>query len=86
MDERILKWLFDIKMAIEEIEGYFKNDEKDFFQYRENLMLKKGCGAKSGDNRISNESNPKSRFKFWQQNNECKIHCWSTKPSHTCLR
>lgn len=41
MDERILKWLYDIKLAIEEIEGYFENREKDFFQYRENLMLKR---------------------------------------------
>jgi hypothetical protein len=34
MDERILKWLFDIKMAINEIEDFFKNEEKDFFKYR----------------------------------------------------
>ena len=30
MDERILKWLFDIKMAIDEIESYFINESKDF--------------------------------------------------------
>jgi uncharacterized protein with HEPN domain len=41
MDERILKWLFDIKMAIDEIEDFFKNEEKDFFKYRNNLMLKR---------------------------------------------
>ena len=41
MDERILKWLFDIKMAIEEIDGYFQTQEKDFFKYRQNLMLKR---------------------------------------------
>lgn len=34
MDERILKWLFDIKMAIEEIDSYFETNEKDFFKYR----------------------------------------------------
>ena len=41
MDERTLKWLFDIKMAIDEIEDFFKNEEKDFFKYRNNLMLKR---------------------------------------------
>nr|WP_315195765.1 HepT-like ribonuclease domain-containing protein [uncultured Flavobacterium sp.] len=41
MDERILKWLFDIKMAIDEIDSYFVNEEKDFFKYRNNLMLKR---------------------------------------------
>ena len=41
MDERILKWLFDIKIAIEEIDSYFENQEKDFFKYRENIMLKR---------------------------------------------
>ena len=41
MDERILKWLFDIKIAIEEIDSYFENQEKDFLKYRENVMLKR---------------------------------------------
>ncbi len=41
MDERILKWLFDIKIAIEEIDSYFENQEKDFFKYRKNIMLKR---------------------------------------------
>ena len=39
MDERILKWLYDIKIAIDEIEGYFDGKEKNFFQYRNNIML-----------------------------------------------
>jgi len=42
MDERILKWLFDIKIAINEIESYFESSEMDFFKYRENLMLRRG--------------------------------------------
>ncbi len=37
MDERILKWLFDVKIAITEIESYFENSEMDFFKYRENF-------------------------------------------------
>ena len=41
MDERILKWLFDIKMSIDEINSYFEKEEKDFFKYRNNLMLKR---------------------------------------------
>ena len=31
MDDRILKWLFDIKMSIEEINNYFETEGKDFF-------------------------------------------------------
>lgn len=41
MDERILKWLYDTKIAIDEIDGYFQDREKNFFQYRENTMLKR---------------------------------------------
>jgi len=41
MDERILKWLFDIKISIEEIEGFFEGHEKDFFKYQSNTMLKR---------------------------------------------
>ncbi len=41
MDERTLKWLYDIKLAIEEIEFFLKDTGKDFFQYRKNLMLKR---------------------------------------------
>ena len=40
MDERILKWLFDIKLSIEEIESFFEEDQRDFYKYKENLMLK----------------------------------------------
>jgi uncharacterized protein with HEPN domain len=41
MDERILKWLYDITSAIDEIESYFIATEKDFFVYRKNVMLKR---------------------------------------------
>ena len=41
MEERILKWLFDIKIAIEEIESYFVDIPKDFNQYSSNLILKR---------------------------------------------
>lgn len=41
MDERILKWLFDVKIAMEEIDSFFIEEKKDFFKYRGNLMLKR---------------------------------------------
>ena len=41
MDERILKWLYDIKMAIDEIDSYFESEPQDFFKYRKNVMLKR---------------------------------------------
>jgi len=41
MDERILKWLYDIRFAIEEINGYFEKCEKNFIAYRQNPMLKR---------------------------------------------
>jgi len=41
MDERILKWLFDIKLSIEEIDSYFESHGDDFFKYRQNLMMKR---------------------------------------------
>ncbi|WP_255510431.1 hypothetical protein [Flavobacterium sp. GSA192] len=40
MDERILKWLYDIKLCIDEIDSFFQEEEKDFFKYKNNLMLK----------------------------------------------
>lgn len=33
MEEKILKWLYDIKSAIDGIEGYFIRYPKDFNQY-----------------------------------------------------
>jgi len=41
MDERILKWLFDIKIAIDEIETYFLDIPKDFKNYSSNILLKR---------------------------------------------
>jgi uncharacterized protein with HEPN domain len=41
MDERILKWLYDNKLAIEEIDSFFIEEQKDFFIYRNNVMLKR---------------------------------------------
>ncbi len=41
MDDRILKWLYDIKFSIAEIELFFKECEFDFFAYKEDIMLKR---------------------------------------------
>jgi uncharacterized protein with HEPN domain len=41
MDEKILKWLYDIKDSIDEIEGYFDKFPKDFNSYKENTLLKR---------------------------------------------
>jgi uncharacterized protein with HEPN domain len=41
MDERIEKWLYDIWVAIEEIELFFENSEKIFTDFKQNIMLKR---------------------------------------------
>jgi uncharacterized protein with HEPN domain len=41
MDERIIKWLFDVKFAIKEIDTFFITNEKDYFKYQKNIMLKR---------------------------------------------
>jgi uncharacterized protein with HEPN domain len=41
MEDRILKWLYDIDTAINEIESYFVNEKMDFFEYQKNLMRKR---------------------------------------------
>ncbi|MEE4286638.1 MAG: HepT-like ribonuclease domain-containing protein [Mariniphaga sp.] len=41
MDEKILKWLYDIRNAINEIDDYFSNLPLDFNHYRNNTILKR---------------------------------------------
>lgn len=41
MNERILKWLFDIKDAIQEIEGYFIEYPKNLDAYKSNILIKR---------------------------------------------
>ncbi len=41
MDERIHKWLYDIKIAIEEIDSYFPDSSRNFHHYKDNLMMKR---------------------------------------------
>ncbi len=41
MDERVKKWLYDICFSIEEIEGYFQEEEKSFERFKQNILLKR---------------------------------------------
>lgn len=41
MDERVEKWLFDIRMAIDEINGYFDDGNRNFSSFRQDKMRKK---------------------------------------------
>ena len=41
MDERIEKWLYDIRFSIEEIEKFLENTEKTYADFKQNLMLKR---------------------------------------------
>ena len=41
MDERIEKWLLDIKAAIDEIEQYLDVYPKDFYSFQSNIMLRR---------------------------------------------
>ncbi len=40
MNERILKYLYDIKLAIDEIDSFFIDIEKRYALYKNNLLLK----------------------------------------------
>ena len=42
MTEKVLKCLYDIKFAIDEIESFFLNKEKSFVSYSNNILLKRG--------------------------------------------
>lgn len=41
MDDRIVKWLLDIKAAIEEIEHFFNLYPKSFSSFQYNIILKR---------------------------------------------
>ena len=41
MDERSLKWLYDIKFCIEEIDSFFIEEEKIISNTKNNLMRKR---------------------------------------------
>jgi uncharacterized protein with HEPN domain len=41
MDERIEKWLYDVLIAIDEINSYFTREPKTFASFQQNQMLKR---------------------------------------------
>ena len=41
MDERIEKWLFDIQMAISEINSFFENEERLFSDFKQDTMRRR---------------------------------------------
>lgn len=41
MDERIQKWLYDVKIAISEIESFFEGKPMLFEEYKKNKILKR---------------------------------------------
>jgi uncharacterized protein with HEPN domain len=41
MTEKILKCLYDIKIAIKEIDSFFNSEVRDFKNYENNLILKR---------------------------------------------
>ena len=41
MDERIEKWLYDIRFAIEEIQTFFEGKPKVFSEYQKNILVKR---------------------------------------------
>jgi hypothetical protein len=43
MNEKILKWLFDIQAAIDEIESFFKDYPLDFNLYKSRKYLSNSC-------------------------------------------
>lgn len=41
MNEKILKYLYDIKLAIDEIDSFFIDFEKEYEVYRNNTLLRR---------------------------------------------
>jgi uncharacterized protein with HEPN domain len=41
MNEKVLKYLYDIKIAIGEIDSFFENEPRSYDNYRHNTLLKR---------------------------------------------
>jgi len=41
MDEQVEKWLFDIRMAIDEIDSFFDNEKRIFSNFKQNTMQRR---------------------------------------------
>lgn len=85
MDERILKWLFDIKFAIAEIDSYFETTEKTFIAYQKNNMRKRAVERNlviigEAVNRIIKRDDT-----FIEKNFKFTGNHWIKKSGHSCL-
>jgi uncharacterized protein with HEPN domain len=41
MTEKLLKYLYDVKLAIDDIESYFKTEPRTYDNYKKNSLLKR---------------------------------------------
>jgi uncharacterized protein with HEPN domain len=48
MDERVEKWLFDIRMAIDEINGYFDDGNRNLSSFKQDTMRKRAVERNLG--------------------------------------
>lgn len=56
MDIEVKAWLYDIMNAINEIEGFFVDRQKDFIAYQNDLRTKRAVERNIENHRRSNES------------------------------
>ena len=54
MNEKVLKFLYDIKLAIDEIDSFFVHHPKSFEAYENNLLLKRAIDKVVADLPCSN--------------------------------
>lgn len=59
MNEKVLKCLFDIKIAIEEIDSFFETESRDFDNYKKNFHLCPNCKLPEIDQKIVQTQKPK---------------------------
>ncbi len=57
MKDKIKVWLFDILMAIDEIESFFEPGNKIFDKYKKDVKNQTGGGAQFGNYRRSSKTN-----------------------------
>jgi uncharacterized protein with HEPN domain len=41
MNERVLKYLYDIKLAIDEVDSYFVNRQRSYQEYKRDIILRR---------------------------------------------
>jgi len=61
MEEKILKYLYDIKSAINEINSYFQTFPFDFNEYKKNTLLQRGIERDLEIIRRSHKQNNENR-------------------------